>query len=67
MTDKVVGNCKSFNVLLSRVPRSANKVADGLAKLCHVPTDSEVLVLDNYSAHVFFDPPVSLLHLLQDD
>ncbi|KAL4334394.1 hypothetical protein GQ457_07G013410 [Hibiscus cannabinus] len=58
---------RPWQVLLSRVPRSANKVADGLAKLCHVPADSEVLVLDNFSAHVFFDPPVSLLHLLQDD
>ncbi|KAL4335120.1 hypothetical protein GQ457_07G012830 [Hibiscus cannabinus] len=58
---------RPWKVFLSRVPRSANKVADGLAKLCHVPAVSEVLVFDNFSAHVFFDPPVSLLHLMQDD
>ncbi|KAL4354131.1 hypothetical protein GQ457_06G011360 [Hibiscus cannabinus] len=57
----------SWQVLLSRVPRSANKVVDGLAKLFHIPADSKVLVLDNFSAHVFFDPPVSLLPFVQDD
>ncbi|KAL4273945.1 hypothetical protein GQ457_13G007600 [Hibiscus cannabinus] len=58
---------RSWQVLLSRVPRSANKIADGLAKLFHVPADSEVLVLDNFFVHVFFDPPVSLLPFVQDD